>query len=92
MLLYHQPMVVSIVSYIDLFISIYNKKLSVFLSFALCTKKKVPVLFSPLCILLHVVMRREGGAMGIGTWPGRGVVWGGFKSESPEPSPWCEFL
>lgn len=72
-------MVVSIVSYIDLFISIYNKKLSVFLSFALCTKKKVPVLFFPLCILLHVVMRREGGLWGLGRGRGGGLCGGALN-------------
>lgn len=58
-------MVVSICPYIYVFISMYNKKTSVF-KFALCTKKVVPVLFM-LCILLHGFMMKGGKrAMGQG--------------------------
>lgn len=80
--------------YIYLFISMYNKKSSVFFTLY---KKVVPVLFS-LCILLHDFMGK--GQRGVGQrWMGArdlGKVWepfrGPFKSEFPVPSPWCEFL
>ena len=52
MLLYHQPMVVSIFPYIYLFISMYNKKSSLF-TFCTLYKKKNVLLSFKLCILLH---------------------------------------
>lgn len=62
--------------------------------FKFCTlyKKESSCPFFPVVHSIACSYEKRGGAMGIGTWPGRGVVWGGFKSESPEPSPWCEFL
>lgn len=71
-------MVLSIVSYIDLFISMYNKKCSVFLSFALCTKKESSCL-SPVVHSIACSYEKRGVAMGIWTWLGRGVVWGALN-------------